>query len=54
MFILGRYRDCQSLFDSFAKGFVGLAPCEDVEPEAYKELIEDATLELPRDTVSKF
>lgn len=44
-------RDCQSLFDSFAKAFVGMAPCFDVTPEAYTKLVENAAMDLPPDSV---
>ncbi|ELU00357.1 hypothetical protein CAPTEDRAFT_165703 [Capitella teleta] len=42
--------DCQALFDSFAKAFVGMAPCGDVPPEAYDQLVEASSMELPPDT----
>ena len=41
-----RFRDCEKLFESFAKVFVGKAPCGVVEMSDYQDLVDMSAMDV--------
>ncbi|KAK2142535.1 hypothetical protein LSH36_942g01086, partial [Paralvinella palmiformis] len=45
------YRNCDDIFDSFARAFVNKAACRVVKPGDYKKVVEKSLIALPVDKV---